>query len=93
MGSLGFSALAFLNPTGIARLIGKDADVARALGARDLGSGLSLLVSAEPRAAIVQRVLYDIGDAAIFGPARPRVIPWALGFAALGILALVAAPR
>lgn len=91
-GCLGFAALALIRPAGIARLIGHDDDVARALGLRDLGSGLTLLCSDDVEPALMARVVFDVGDAVIFGRREPRGIPWALGFAALGIAAL-RAPR
>lgn len=91
-GCLGFAGLALARPAGIARLIGHDEDVARALGVRDLGSGLTLLLSEDVVPALLARVAYDVSDAVIFGRREARTIPWALGFAALGVAAL-RAPR
>jgi hypothetical protein len=87
-GTLAFAAWAFARTEQLADLIGADIATARAMAVRDLGSGIALVVSPDPRGAIAARVLYDLGDAAIFGRGRPKVVASALGFAALGIAAL-----
>lgn len=86
-GCLGFSALAFARAEALGRWMGEPAGTVRALGARDLGSGLELVFSPQPQGALYARAMYDLADAAIFGPRAPRIVPWALGFAVLGLLA------
>ena len=58
------------------------------MAVRDLGSGLALLGSRDPRPALAARVLYDVSDAVLFGRGGPKVVVSALGFAALGIAGL-----
>ena len=86
--TLGFVAWAFAREERLAELLGSDLETARAMAVRDLGSGIVLLTSRDPRPALTARVLYDVGDAVIFGRGRPKVAASALGFAALGIAAL-----
>jgi hypothetical protein len=85
---LGFAGWALARPDRLAALIDSDLATARAMAVRDFGSGVALVASRDPRPAMVARVLYDIGDAAIFGRGRPKVVASALGFAALGIAGL-----
>ncbi len=87
-GCLAFAGWAFARTERLAELLGSDLETARAMAVRDLGSGIALVASREPRGAMVARVLYDVGDAAIFGRGRPKVVVSALGFAALGIAGL-----
>ena len=61
---------------------------ARAMAARDIGSGIALVGSRDPRPAIAARILYHLSDAVLFGRGRPKVAASALGFAALGIAGL-----
>jgi len=86
--TLGFAAWAFAREERLAELLGSDIETARAMAVRDLGSGIVLLAARDPRPALTARVLYDVGDAVIFGRSRPKVAASALGFAALGIAAL-----
>jgi hypothetical protein len=87
-GCLGFAGWAFARSERLAELIGADIATARAMAVRDLGSGIALVGSRDPRPAMVARVLYDLSDAVLFGRGRPKVAASALGFAALGIAGL-----
>lgn len=91
-GTLAFGVLGVTRPAVLAAMLDADEDAARTLGLRDLGSGLALLATAggDPRAALAQRVLFDVGDAAVFGRRRPLVAVAALSFAAVCALALAA---
>ena len=53
-----------------------------AIGLRDVGNALTFAL-APTRAAATQRMLYDLGDAAVFGPRKPGVAAGALSFAVL----------
>jgi hypothetical protein len=86
--TLAFVAWAFARTDELAALLESDVATARAMAVRDLGSGITLLASKEPRPALVARALYDLGDAAVFGRSRPKVAASALGFAALGLAGL-----
>jgi len=87
-GCLGFAGWAFARTDRLAAMLGSDLATARAMAVRDLGSGIALVASRDPRPAMVARVLYDLSDAALFGRGRPKVAASALGFAALGIAGL-----
>lgn len=87
-GCLGFAGWAFARTDRLAGLIGSDLATARAMAVRDIGSGIALIASRDPRPAMVARVLYDVSDVVIFGRGRPKVVVSALGFAALGIAGL-----
>ena len=87
-GCLGFAAWAFARSDRLAEMIGADVATARAMAVRDLGSGIALVGSRDPRPAIAARVLYDLSDAVLFGRGRPKVAASALGFAALGVAGL-----
>jgi hypothetical protein len=87
-GCLSFAGWAFARTDRLAAMIGSDLATARAMAVRDLGSGIALVASRDPRPAMVARVLYDVSDAALFGRGRPKVAASALGFAALGIAGL-----
>lgn len=92
-GCAGWVGLTFLRTRRMAELVGVDASEIRALGVRDLGSGLLLAASPDPRAAIGVRVLFDLSDAARYGRGRPQVLAMTLGFAALGAVGLFARRR
>ncbi len=86
-GAFGFGVLGLVSPARLARMVGSDEATARELGVRDLGNGLVIL--AAPTAGIAQRMLYDVGDAIVFGRRKPGVAVGALAFAALGAYTLV----
>jgi hypothetical protein len=83
-----WSALALLRTERMADLIGASEAEVRALGVRDIGSGLALALSPDPRPAIGARILFDLSDAASYARGRPKVAAMTLGFAALGAVAL-----
>ena len=87
-GCFGFAGWAFKNPDRLADLLGSDVATARSMAVRDLGSGIALVASPDPRPAMVARVVYDLSDAVLFGRGRLKVWASALGFAALGIVGL-----
>ena len=87
-GCLGFAGWTFARADRLAAMLGSDVATARAMAVRDLGSGIALVASRDPRPAMVARVLYDVSDAALFGRGRPKVAVSALGFAGLGIAGL-----
>ncbi len=74
----------------MAALIGSTPSEVRALGIRDLGSGLLLAVSPDARLPIALRVALDVSDAARYGRGRPAVLAMTLGFAGLGVAGLLA---
>jgi hypothetical protein len=81
-GSLGFGLLGILAPGRLARMMDADEEAARAIGIRDVGNALAFAL-APTRAAALQRMVYDLGDAATFGRRKPAVAAGALSFAAL----------
>lgn len=81
-GALAFGILGLVAPKRLAKMMDADVDAARAIGFRDVGNGLAF-VFAPTSVAALQRMLYDIGDAASFGPRKPAVAAGALSFAAL----------
>lgn len=81
-GSLAFGLLGLVAPGRLARMMGSDEETARAIGLRDVGNALTFAL-APTRAAATQRMLYDLGDAAVFGPRKPGVAAGALSFAVL----------
>lgn len=88
-GALGFGVYGLLAPKSLARMVGSDdASVGRELGFRDLGNALVFAAGAN-RAAVMQRMLYDVSDAVRFGRRKPKVGAGALAFAALGAAALL----
>lgn len=90
-GSLAFGFLGLVRPAVLARLAATDEETARELGVRDVGNGLLLLASPDPRPAIAQRAFFDVSDAVMFGRRKPGVAVGALAFAALGAYGLLAA--
>ena len=88
-GALVFGAIGVAAPATLARWVGSsDESVGRELGFRDVGNAL-VFASGANRAALVQRMLYDVSDAIRFGRRKPKVGLGALAFAALGAAALV----
>jgi NADH/NAD ratio-sensing transcriptional regulator Rex len=91
--ALGLAALAFglyglVSPRSLARLVGSDsAELGRELGVRDLGNAL-VFASGANRAALAQRMLFDVSDAVQFGRRRRRVAVAALSAAIVGAVAL-----
>ncbi|MGH3022959.1 MAG: hypothetical protein ACRDNI_04815 [Gaiellaceae bacterium] len=81
-GALGFGLLGILAPGRLARMMGIDDDAARAVGFRDVGNAIAFAL-APTRAAAAQRMLYDLGDALVFGRRKPAVAVGATSFAAL----------
>lgn len=82
-------ALVFTRTAKMADLIGVDESEVRALGVRDLGNGLALALSSDPRGAIGLRALFDLSDAARYGRGKPKVLAMTIGFAAFGALGLL----
>lgn len=85
-----WAALALGRSERMAAMIGSTPSEVRALGIRDLGSGLLLVASPDPRPTIALRVAFDVSDAARYGRGRPAVLAMTLGFAALGVAGLLA---
>jgi hypothetical protein len=85
--------LAFLRTKQMAEMIGVSESEVRAIGVRDLGNGLALAISSDPRGALGLRALFDLSDAARYGRRRPKVLAMTVGFAALGALGLLAGKR
>jgi hypothetical protein len=83
-----WAALAFLRTESMAQMLGASRGEVRALGLRDVGSGLALAMSEDPRPAIGARMLFDLSDALSYARGRPKVAAMTLGFAALGAAAL-----
>ena len=87
-GALAFGVLGIVAPRRLAAMVGSaDPGVGRELGFRDVGNALVFAAGAN-RAAIVQRMLYDVSDAIAYGRRKPAVGAGALAFAALGAAAL-----
>jgi hypothetical protein len=84
-GAAAFGVLGVVAPGRLSRLTGGSDDASRALGFRDLGNAM-LFAAGPPRVAIAQRMLYDVGDAVVYGR-RAKVAAGALAFAALGAVA------
>lgn len=87
-GALAFGVLGLVQPGRLAKMMAADEETAREVGFRDVGNGLLLLASPDPRPAIAQRALYDVADAVMFGPRKPGVAVGALSFFALGLYGL-----
>lgn len=85
-----WAALALGRSERMAQLIGSTASEVRALGVRDLGSGLLLVAAADKRLPIALRAGLDLTDAARYGRGRPSVLAMTLGFGALGLAGLLA---
>ena len=87
LGTLGFGVLGVASPRTLGRMMAVDDETARAIGFRDLGSGLALLRGGGT--ALVQRIVYDLSDARLLARRRkPLATAAALGFAALCAYAL-----
>ena len=90
-GALGFGVFGVVAPDRLARMVGSDdPDLGRELGFRDLGNAL-VFAAGSNRAALLQRMLFDVSDAIQFGRRKPKVGAGALAFAALGAVALLQA--
>lgn len=85
-GCAAWVALAFGRTARMAEVVGVTESEIRALGVRDVGSGLALALSSDPRAAIAMRVGFDLADAARYGRRRPALLAMTAGFAAVGAL-------
>lgn len=88
-GCAAWVALAFGRTGRMAELVGVPESEILALGVRDVGSGLALALSSDPRAAIGMRVGFDVADAVRYGRGRPKVLAMTAGFAAFGALGLL----
>jgi len=89
LGALGFGAYGLVAPRSLANLVGSESEeLGRELGFRDLGNAL-VFAAGSNRAALLQRMLYDVGDAVQFGRRKPGVGAVALAAAALGAVAVV----
>lgn len=87
-GALAFGVFGIVAPRRLASLVGStDPDLGRELGYRDLGNALVFAAGAN-RAALMQRMLFDVSDAVQFGRRKPKVAATALAFAAIGGVAL-----
>jgi hypothetical protein len=84
-----WTVIAFVRTPRVARLIGASEGEVRALGVRDLGIGVTLALSRDPRPAIAARVLLEAADALRYGRGRPKVLALTGAFAALGAAALL----
>lgn len=82
--------LAFACTARMAEMVGVSESEIRALGVRDLGSGLALALSPDPRPALALRALFDAGDAVRYGRGNPSMLAMTTGFGALGALGLLA---
>jgi hypothetical protein len=81
-GALAFGLFGLVAPRRLATMMATDEDTARAVGFRDTGNAIAFAL-APTSAAALQRLLYDVGDAAAFGPRKRSVAVGALSFAAL----------
>jgi hypothetical protein len=88
-GAFAFGVLGLAAPGRLAAMVGSADDaLGRELGFRDLGNALVFAAGAR-RAALAQRLLYDVSDAIRFGRRKPKVGIGALAFAGLGAVALL----
>jgi hypothetical protein len=85
-----WAGMAFGRSERVAALVGSTPSEVRALGIRDLASGVLLVVSPDVRLPIALRVAFDVSDAARYGRGRPAVLAMTLGFAGLGVVGLLA---
>jgi hypothetical protein len=87
-GALAFGLVGVAAPRTLARWVGaSDEGVGRELGVRDLGNAL-VFASGANRAAVLQRMLYDVSDALQFGRRKPAVAAGALAFAAVAAIGI-----
>jgi hypothetical protein len=89
-GALAFGVLGLVSPERLARMMDADEEHARSIGFREVGNAIVLFWSDDPRPAIVQRMLYDVGDAFYLAGRKPAAAAAAFAFAGLGALALAA---
>ncbi len=82
--------LAFGRTARMAEMLDASESEVRALGVRDIGSGLALALSPHKGTAIALRVGFDLADAAKYGRGKPRVLAMTAGFAAFGAIGLLA---
>ena len=87
-GCAAWVALAFGRTERMAETVGTTPSEIRALGVRDAGSELSLVLARDPLLPLATRVAFDVADAARYGRGRPRVLAMTLGFAAVGAAGL-----
>jgi hypothetical protein len=90
LGALAFGVLGVVRPASLGRMMDAEEEHARSIGFRDLGNAIALFWSDDPRPAIVQRMLYDLGDALYLAGRKPAAAAAALAFAGLGAIALAA---
>lgn len=88
-GCAAWVGLAFGRTERMAEMIGAEPAEVRALGARDVVSGLALALSPHTGTTIATRVAFDLADAVRYGPGRPKVIAMTAGFAAFGAIGLL----
>ncbi|MGE0027593.1 MAG: hypothetical protein AB7O78_12560 [Thermoleophilia bacterium] len=81
-------ALAFGRTERMADLCGTTPSEIRALGIRDVASGIALVAASDPRLPLATRIAFDLSDAARYGRGRPKVLAMTLGFAAVGAAGL-----
>jgi hypothetical protein len=87
-GALAFAVWGIAAPRSLARwLRADDPEVARAIGVREPGNVLVFAAGAN-RAALAQRMVFDVSDALVYGRRKPALGAGALAFAALGAVAL-----
>jgi hypothetical protein len=91
-GSLGFGALSFLSPRGLARAMGDSPSVVPALGVRDAIIGTALVRSGG-RAALTARLISDLTDAIRLAKRNRVVAVGALVFALWAAAALASSDR
>lgn len=82
--------LAFARTARMAETVGVSESEIRALGVRDLGSGIALALSPDPRPALAVRALFDASDAVRYARGNPAMLAMTTGFGALGALGLLA---
>ena len=86
-GALFFGVLGVVKPRAMAWLMGSNEEIGRQLGFRDLGNALTF-ASGATRSGLMQRLLFDVSDALMFGRRKPYVAVAALSIAALDAFAL-----
>lgn len=89
LGSIAFSLWTMWRPSQVAGIMASDEETVQALGVRDFGCGLELLIGQNPRSAIVSRIVFDLSDMAMLAKKRPFASAFAAGSAALGVVAFV----
>jgi|SRR5581483_9477213 len=92
-GNVGFGLLALAQPSSLTGIMQEDESRVRAIGARDLASGMALFTAKDRRWPLLMSIRTDLFEAISWARSKPKLAVVPAAWCGLAVLALVTRPK